>query len=98
MKLKVDVTKLTNDSNEIEKSISEMKKQMQALQRQSAILDSMWDGPASEAFKKEFITDMKAFSTILNNLHRISNYETLAKKKYSTCEKRVGQIVDRIKV
>ena len=98
MKLKVDVAKLTTDSTQIEKSIQSMKKQLQMLQKQSSILDSMWDGPTSESFKKEFITDMKTFNTIINNLQKINHYEALAKRKYDTCEKRIGQIVDSIKV
>ena len=98
MKLKVDLNRLTNDSNEVGKCIEAMKKQMNVLKTESAHLDQMWDGSTSEVFKKSFNADLKEFEKIVKNLEQIFKYESRARKKYENCEKKVGQIVNRIKV
>lgn len=96
--IKVNTVRLGNDADKVRKCISTMNKQMESMKAQIAQLDAMWDGPSSDAFKMAFHDDMKALSIVLKNLEKIHQYETTAKKKYDSCEKKVADIVAGIHV
>ena len=81
-KIKVNTVRLKNDSDQVNACIENMKSEMEKMKESVSQLDQMWDGPSSEAFKKAFQDDMKAFQTILSNLDKIYGYETNAKAKY----------------
>ena len=97
-KIKVNTVRLKNDSDQVNACIKNMKSEMEKMKESVSQLDQMWDGPSSEAFKKAFQDDMKAFQTILSNLDKIYGYETNAKAKYEDCERKVSDLIAEIRV
>lgn len=97
-KIKVNTTRLGTDAESVKSNIQKIKKSMEDMKKDVTQLDSMWDGPTSEAFKKAFQDDMNALNTIIKNLEQIYNFETTAKSKYESCERQVASKVSGIRV
>ena len=97
-KIKVDTKRLGTDADKVRQAIAGMKTDLQKMQAQALILDAMWDGPASDAFKQSFRDDAKALSQIITKLENMHQFEVKAKKQYEKCENSVAQTVKGIRV
>ncbi|MBR0373659.1 MAG: WXG100 family type VII secretion target [Mogibacterium sp.] len=96
--IKVNTKRLGTDAAEIRNNIREIEKQIASLRTHSSVLDGMWDGPSSEAFKMSFASDITALETVVSTLKAINNYEDNAKVKYDRCEQEVSALVNQIRV
>ena len=96
--IKVNTSRLDADLREIGDRIREIRKLVGDLQDHNRVLDGMWDGPASEAFKTSFAADIKALEEVIKMLDGINRYEDNAKNKYNQCEQKVGDLVSQIHV
>lgn len=96
--IKVNTTRLRTDAEKVNKYISNIEASKKALQECLVKLDKMWDGEASEAFKKAMAKDILELEAMIENLKEIYKYETNAKNKYDTCEGRVAELIAQIKV
>lgn len=96
--IKVNTGRLTSDASEIRKHIAGIRKKIEELRTHNIILDSMWDGPGSEAFKTAFESDIAALEAMLGSLEVMNGYEENAGRKYDECESKVADLVDQIKV
>ena len=96
--IKINTNRLNTDAETVAGMISGIKTELNGMKQNVAQLDSMWDGPSSEAFKKAFQDDMNAMETIIKNIESIHSYEVNAKSKYESCENRVSGIVAGIRV
>lgn len=97
-KIEVNTTKLGQDADNVGTYIKNIKNKMKAMMQSMKELDSMWEGPSSEAFKKAVYQDMQDMATIIEGLESINSYERNAKKKYEDCEKSVSAIISEIKI
>lgn len=95
--MKTDTAKLESYTNDdVQTCIQVLEKEIEGLTTDLTDLDAMWDGPSSEAFKKNFAVDIEALRKELFNLQNVYKYCDNAKKKYEECENRVIQIVDAL--
>lgn len=62
------------------------------------VLDTMWDGPANDAFNLQFANDEKDMRAICETIQKIIECHTFAKDSYNQCETAVESIVSAIKV
>lgn len=90
---RVSISRLKSDAELVETYIGNMKNKMQNIKNDLAELDAMWDGQASETFKKAFNDDVEALSTLISNLNKLYAYETLAYEKYESYESQVSGVV-----
>lgn len=97
-KIKVNTSRLNSDSSQISECIRAMKTEMDKMKTSVSQLDTMWDGESSEAFKNTFNGDMEAMSQIISTLEKFQQDEMNAKKKYDSCESRVGSLISGIRV
>ena len=97
-KIKINTNSLKSDATSIGTSIQNMSRSLSNLKSDMQKLDSMWDGPASETFKAAYNSDISMLNNVISNLKKINNFETTACKKYKSCEQKVGSIVSSIKV
>jgi WXG100 family type VII secretion target len=97
-KIKINTGSLNSDAENISTNIKNMKTALKNLKASLAKLDSMWDGPSSESFKKAFNNDVTALQNVIDNLSNLNTYEKNAKTKYDNCEKQVGNLVSSIRV
>ena len=96
--IKVNTNRLDTDLKEFGDHIKAIQKAIADLRDHNRVLDGMWDGPASEAFKAGFEADIKAMEEMVKTLEGINRYEENAKTKYNQCEQKVGDLVNQIHV
>ncbi len=94
----VNTVRLGNDAEDVEMCIKNINKKISEMKSSVSDLDSMWDGPASDAFKKAFQSDMKAMESVVEGLNDLKKYEDQAKSKYEACENEVAALVSEIKI
>lgn len=93
--LKINTSQLnTYIETDIQNCIRTFKEEIDGLSSDLADLDSMWDGPSSEIFKKNFASDIEALQVEYFNLKTICDYCTNAKQTYETYEDKVKLLVD----
>ncbi len=97
-KIRIDTVRLGTDADRADGYIKNISREISNMKNSVSQLDSMWDGPASDAFKKAFADDMNAAAAIMKNLESLHTYETNAKAEYEKCERRVSSLVSEIKV
>lgn len=95
-RIKMNTGRLNQDMQNMAGLLRGMQGELNNLRQSAAQLDSMWDGPSSEAFKKAFQDDMGALAEVLDNLKSIENYGENARGKYEFCERNVDGIVSAI--
>ena len=96
--IRVNTNRLDTDLKEFGDHIKAIQKSIADLRDHNRVLDGMWDGPASEAFKTGFAADIKALEEVVKMLEGINKYEENARSKYDRCEQKVGDLVDQIHV
>lgn len=96
--IKMNTSRLKGDAESIAGLLQGIKTELENMKQSVTQLDSMWDGPGSEAFKKVFWDDMNAMTELLKNLDSMHSYEVNAKTKYESCENKVGTIVAGIRI
>ena len=96
--IKVNTRRLGTDADEFRNNIRDIESHIASLRTHSSVLDGMWDGPSSEAFKLSFASDITALEAIVSTLKGINNYEDNAKTKYDRCEQEVSALVNQIRV
>jgi WXG100 family type VII secretion target len=96
--IKVNTNRLDTDQKEFGDHIKAIQKAIADLRNHNRVLDSMWDGEASEAFKMSFEADIKAMEDVVKTLEGINRYEENAKTRYNNCESKVGDLVNQLHV
>lgn len=96
--IKVNTNRLNADLGDIGDHIRGIQMLIKDLYDHNRVLDGMWDGPASKAFKASFAADIKALEEVVKVLEGINRYEDNARKKYDQCEQKVGDLVSQIHV
>ncbi len=61
------------------------------------LLDTMWDGPANEIFKTQFLKDQVDFQDICKIIQQIINDMNYAKSTYNICDSQITEIINSIK-
>lgn len=91
--IKANTDRQNGDAEDFAGLIRSIKTELDNLRQSVSHLDAMWDGPGSEAFKAAIQDDINGMEAVLENLGNIHSYETNAKTKYESCERKVGTIV-----
>ena len=89
--LAADIEKLQNELNLV---VSELNKMYDAVN----LLDSMWDGPANDTFRAQFLQDRQEMQEICNELQKMNDCLVYAKNEYNTCENNINGIVTSIRI
>lgn len=96
--IKINTDRLKNDTSDIAQHISSIRKLITDLTGHNLVLDGMWDGPSSEAFKMAFQSDIAMLDGIMGSLEELNRFEDNARQKYDECEGKVSELVDQIKI
>lgn len=90
--------RLSDDIIRLEEEKALLEKAIDAMFDAVKTLDTMWDGPANEAFRLQFQTDYgtctemhKTLGILIQNLRR-------AREEYDKCESEVGNLVNSIRI
>ena len=95
-RIKANTERMKQDVDNIIALVQQMEYDYQKLSQEKIALDRMWDGPASEAFKKVFDDDLVVLQAMINNLKKIHIYENMAKECYHTCETQIEGVISDI--
>ncbi len=79
---------------EIGQAESEMNQMYDAVQE----LDGMWDGPANEAFKTQFMNDKEFMEELCKTVREIIDSMDNARTEYESCENTVRQLIGDIRI
>ncbi len=96
--IKVNTVALRNDARDLEEMAEQSKKQLVNMHSEIAALDRMWDGPANEAFVKQFNGDYELLNAICEGVKAFANDLREAAREYDKCEDSVESAVRAIRV
>lgn len=96
--IKVNSDALKNDSRSIEDLIVSAESQIEKIYQEVEVLDSMWEGPANEEFRRQFGVDYKNFKAVCKYIKEFSADLEKAATEYERCEDAVKSAIKAIKV
>jgi WXG100 family type VII secretion target len=94
----VNTSTLASDIETLQEQLDMVKKDINDMYGAVQTLDSMWDGPANEAFKTQFRQDYKDMQELCKTVQQIIKCMKYAKKEYNVCENEVNDIVASIQI
>ena len=94
--IKTNTDRMRTDVEGLSGAVDRINNLCNDLQQKKENLDSMWDGPASEAFKDAFQGDLTALTAMIENLKRMYRYEGTAREKYDNCENQIAGMISEL--
>lgn len=94
----VNTVTLSNDRNEIEEQLENIKMQMDEMASSVTALNQMWSGNANSVFNKAFNDDMKFLISVCDNIQKVLDYEATAIAEYNNCEQKISQMIEEISI
>lgn len=96
--IEVETPSLEGGVNELKTALDNMKKHVTEVYEGVQELDAMWDGPANEAFVKQFTDDYNACMELYEELAELVECMRYAREEYDRCEQSVGSLIDGITI
>ena len=89
---------LSADKGTMEAELNAVCAELQQLFQEMEGLDSMWDGPASQAFAVQFQTDYQIMQDIIENLKGFIQCMQYAADEYNKCENTIAELISAIRI
>lgn len=96
-RIKINTGLLKNDAQAIAGAVGVVRGLITDLEECFNVLDSMWDGDANEAFKKEYNSDIEALRIVVKNIEVFNRFEFSAREKYDSCEQSVDSLIESMR-
>lgn len=96
--IEVNMTALEQDTKELRETLALVKNDMGAMFGTVQELDGMWDGPANEAFNRQFEADRQVLEELCKSVDDILDSMENAQKEYRKCEAGVREEIDKIRI
>lgn len=94
----INTSTLAGDIGELRTILGNTRNQMKEMFNQVAELDTMWDGPANEAFRRQFNNDYENTKHLCNEIESLLVFMEKAREQYDICENTVNGIVSAISI
>lgn len=98
MNYEVDMQTLSTDISSMETTVASIRSNMTNMFDEITALETMWEGPAKEAFKQQFLLDQAAFEELCTAIDGMIDSMKEANTTYQNCEEQVGEVIDTIKI
>ncbi len=98
MTYEVNMQTLGTDITAMENVVGDIRNDMVHMFDQVTEMDSMWDGPANEAFVQQFMLDKEMFEELCRSVDKVLESMTEANISYKNCEEQVGETINSIKI
>lgn len=95
-RIEVNTEMLGNTASDMSISVTHIYHHIKEIYEDIKELDSMWDGPANQAFNLQFEKDRARLLNICSNLETYIDKIQYAKDEYNKCENAVSNIIDAI--
>ena len=96
--VKTDTSRLMGDISKTEADITQAEKETNDMFAAVAELNKMWQGPANTAFNQQFTDDYNRMKNYLSNLRKFTQRLKEDKTAYESCEARVLEKVNALKI
>ena len=94
----IDMSLLQNTVTTMQEQVARLRGDMDDIFNQIQELDRMWDGPANDTFRAQFLQDRQEMQEICNELQKMNDCLVYAKNEYNTCENNINGIVTSIRI
>ena len=94
----VDMSMLAIDIGVLQENVALLRSQMQEMFQEITELDTMWDGPANDAFNAQFQADYTVMENLCKTFDSMIECYEFANKEYNSCENSVHDIVAAISI
>ena len=94
----INTSTLARDIELLQQQLNIVKSDLNKMYSAVRVLDSMWDGPANQAFNAQFNRDQSDMTELCNIILKIINCMEYAKKEYNSCEADVSSIIASIAI
>ncbi|MDE7028753.1 MAG: WXG100 family type VII secretion target [Lachnospiraceae bacterium] len=94
--IEVDTNTLARDIKELSEELEKATKCIQTMTEDMAELDSMWDGPANEAFMVQFGQDTQYAQELCSMVQKLTECMEYARTQYDICDNEVSSLVASI--
>ena len=94
----INISTLSRDIELLQQLLNVVKSDLDGMYNAVRVLDSMWDGPANQAFNNQFNHDRSNMMELCNTVQKLINCMEYAKKEYISCEADVSNIVASISI
>lgn len=84
--IEIETERLQNDIQKMTEAVEDAEKQTGAMFDSMNELDSMWDGPANNAFRAQFQTDHASMEEMCKEVRELISCMEFARKSYDQCE------------
>ena len=96
--IEINTVTLLRDIDILETKMGELDGQTEKMFSAISDLDTMWDGPASEAFKEQFQLDYQSCKEMSKVLKDLVESLKHARQEYDTCEQNVEDLIRAIQI
>ena len=96
--IEVNMKTLEQDTRNMEEKLETIKREMGSMFDSVAELDTMWDGPASDEFKRQVNMDSQVFDEVCRAVDGMLDSMRNAIKSYNECEAAVSAEINRINI
>ena len=97
-KIKVNTKTLGNDTESVQKHLSQVLKRIEEMQGDVSDMNQMWAGSANSLFNKAFNDDIKLLAELCKSLQEIVTYESNATTEYDKCENKIDSLISSMNV
>ena len=96
--IEVNITALEQDTRELRETLKLVRDDMGAMFDTVQELDTMWDGPANEAFNRQFESDRQTLLALCKAVEDILGSMENAQGEYRKCEAGVREEIEKIRI
>lgn len=98
MYLKVDITQLLSDADDMSFEIEEILKEVRSVYDDVQALGAMWQGTASDKFATSFGEEYTKINEYLTELKKCVDHVKISAEDYNSCEQQIYSMVESISV
>ena len=80
----------------VENAIKNMDKDVEDIKNYLYELDAMWEGPAHDTYRTDFLNDLNNFSEVLNRYKKLLIFKKTASEEYSKANQTSEDLVNSV--
>jgi len=96
--IEIHTSALSSDINELTGQLQQVRNNMRTMYDSIAELNTMWEGPANDAFKAQFQIDYEMMQEVCGSVEQLISCMDYARINYDACESEVSAAVSAIKI
>lgn len=96
--IEINIETLATDIESMQTELTNLRDDIRIAFEALAELDTMWDGPANEAFNRAAKSDHELLNQLCDTIKGLISYMENARDEYRKCENTVSAEIDTIRI